>query len=85
MSVEMVIKDLINERREKQRMYKHAVERYWEIKTRVVAPEKEAARKRILHRYVLDKKLLNEQINTLGDEIWKLQRDLVAGKTEAEV
>ena len=73
------IRELTEQRREMQRMYRRAVERYWDIKTRVIAPEKEDIRRKILNRYMLDKKTLNEGINDLGEQIWKMQRDIIAG------
>lgn len=75
----MEIRALIEKRREMQAMYQRAVERYWEIKTRVIAPEKEKIRKKILARYAIDKKTLNEDINELGERIWMMQRDVIAG------
>lgn len=70
------IQDLIRQRREVQQMYNRAVERYWEIKTRVVAEDKVEIKNRILHRYMLEKKGLNETINDMGDRIWRMQRAL---------
>ena len=72
---EEMIRERIEKRRELQHMYKHAADRSWEIRTRVLPAEKEPIRKKILARYSVEKKVLNEQINELGDEIWKLQHE----------
>lgn len=73
---EQALRDKIEIRREYQRMYKHSAERAHDIRTRVLPPEKEAVRKKILHRYTLEKKQLCEIINDLGEEIWKMQKEM---------
>lgn len=73
---EQALRDKIEIRREFQRMYKHSAERAHDIRTRVLPPEKEAVRKKILHRYTLEKKQLCEIINDLGEEIWKMQKEM---------
>lgn len=73
---EQALRDKIEVRREYQRMYKHSAERAHDIRTRVLPPEKEAVRKKILHRYTLEKKQLCEIINDLGEEIWKMQKEM---------
>ena len=73
---EQAIQDKIAIRREFQRMYRHSAERAHDIRTRVLPPEKEAARKKILARYNLEKKQLCEMINDLGEEIWMMQKEL---------
>ena len=56
---EQALQDKIEIRREFQRMYKHSAERAHDIRTRVLPPEKEAVRKKILHRYTLENSKLN--------------------------
>lgn len=73
---EQALRDKIEIRKEYQRMYKHSAERAHDIRTRVLPPEKEAVRKKILHRYTLEKKQLCEIINDLGEEIWKMQKEM---------
>ena len=73
---EQALRDKIEIRREYQRMYKHSAERAHDIRTRVLPPEKEAVRKMILHRYTLEKRQLCEIINDLGEEIWKMQKEM---------
>ena len=73
---EQALQDKIEIRREFQRMYKHSAERAHDIRTRVLPPEKEAVRKKILHRYTLEKRQLCEIINDLGEEIWKMQKEM---------
>ena len=73
---EQALRDKIEIRREYQRMYKHSAERAHDIRTRVLPPEKEAVRKKILHRYTLEKKQLCEIINALGEEIWMMQIEM---------
>lgn len=73
---EQALRDKIEIRREFQRMYKHSAERAHDIRTRVLPPEKEAVRKKILHRYTLEKRQLCEIINDLGEEIWKMQKEM---------
>lgn len=75
---EQALRDKIEVRREYQRMYKHSAERAHDIRTRVLPPEKEAVRKKILHRYTLEKRQLCEIINDLGEEIWKMQKEMEA-------
>lgn len=70
-----MIRERIEKRRELQQMYKHAADRSWEIRTKALPAEKEPVRKKILARYSVEKKVLNEQINELGDEIWRLQHE----------
>lgn len=70
------LNDLIRQRREVQQMYARAVERYWEIKTRVVDGCKEGVKQKILKRYTLEKKGLNEEINDLGDRIWRMRKKI---------
>lgn len=73
MEFEAVIQSKQRERRELQRLYAHAAERKWELRTRMIAPEKEPMRRKLIKRYELECKTLCEQINELGDEIYKLQ------------
>lgn len=73
---EQALRDKIEIRKEYQRMYKHSAERAHDIRTRVLPPEKEAVRKKILHRYTLEKRQLCEIINDLGEEIWKMQKEM---------
>lgn len=68
--------DLIRQRRELKRMYARAVERYWDIKARVVDDCKKEAKMKILTRYALEKKRLNEEINYLGDRIWQMRKKI---------
>lgn len=82
MFLEEMIRERIEKRRELQRMYKHAAERSWEIRTKVVPAEKEPMRKKILARYSMEKKTLNEQINEQGDEIWTLQHECEGGNDD---
>ena len=73
---------MIDKIAEKQRMrhrlqvkYQHACERAWELRTKVVAPEKEALRRKFLTRLNLEKRDMCLAINALGDEIFALQRE----------
>ncbi|MBR6767384.1 MAG: hypothetical protein IKM02_05480 [Clostridia bacterium] len=75
MNTEAKIRELIEVKKELHRMYKHAVHRAQDIRTRVLPPEKEEVRKKILARYNLDKLVFNRQINEIGDEIWRLQHE----------
>ena len=75
MDIQAVIKSKQHEQRELRRRYAHAAERKHEVRTRGVAPDKEAMRRKILKRYELECKSLVDQINDLGEEIFKLQRN----------
>ena len=75
MDKETKIREMIEEKKELHRMYKRAANRAQDIRTRVLPPEKEEARRQILARYHTDKLVLNRQINELGDEIWRMQHE----------
>lgn len=75
MDIQAVIKSKQHEQRELRRRYAHATERKHEVRTRVVPPDKEATRRKLLKRYELECKTLVERINDLGEEIFKLQRN----------
>lgn len=70
-----MLKEKIERRKELQAMYKRAVERSHEIRTRTIMPDQEDVRKKILARYNAEKTKLNREINDLGEEIWKLQKE----------
>lgn len=70
-----MLKEKIERRKELQAMYKRAVERSHEIRTMVIMPDQEDIRKKILARYNAEKTKLNREINDLGEEIWKLQKE----------
>lgn len=73
--IDVQIKELIEKKRELQAMYKHAARRAQDIRTRVLPPEKESARRAILARYNTEKIALNREINDIGEELWKLQKE----------
>ena len=75
MDYEAIIQSKQRERRELQQRYAHAAGRKWELRTRAIIPEKEPMRRKIIKRYELECKTLVEQINDLGEEIFKLQRE----------
>lgn len=70
-----MLKEKIERRKELQAMYKRAVERSHEIRTMAIMPDQEDIRKKILARYNAEKTKLNREINDLGEEIWKLQKE----------
>lgn len=73
MDIQAAIRSRQHEQRELRCRYAHAAERKWELRTRMLPPEKEAIRRKIIKRYELECKALVEQINELGEEIYKLQ------------
>lgn len=73
MDTEAIIHSKQAEQRALRQRYAHAAERKWEIRTRTVRPDREHLRRKILKRYELECKELVEQINELGEEIYKLQ------------
>lgn len=69
------IREKTERRQELQAMYRRAVERSHEIRTMVIMSDQEGIRKQILARYNTEKTKLNREINDLGEEIWKLQKE----------
>lgn len=69
------IRELIEKKRELQAMYRHAARRAQDIRTRVLPPENESMRRAILARYNTEKVALNREINDIGEELWKLQKE----------
>ena len=73
--IDEMIREKVEQRKELQARYKRAVERSHEIRTMAIMPDQEDIRKKILARYNLEKTTLNREINDLGEEIWKLQKE----------
>lgn len=73
--IDQMIREKVEQRKALQARYKRAVERSHEIRTMAIMPDQEDARKIILARYNLEKTKLNREINDLGEEIWKLQKE----------
>ena len=74
-NIDEMIVEKTERRKELQAMYRRAVERSHEIRTMAIMPDQEGIRKQILARYNTEKTKLNREINDLGEEIWKLQKE----------
>lgn len=75
MDIEAIIHYKQEQRRALKCRYNHAAERRREVRHRMVLPGKEGIKRKILARYDLECKTLIDQINDLGEEIYKLQRN----------
>lgn len=79
-NIDEMIVEKTERRKELQAMYRRAVERSHDIRTMTIMPDQEGIRKQILARYNTEKTKLNREINDLGEEIWKLQKEKEAGE-----
>ena len=77
----MMLDELKAKRKELKRKYQYAGDRHADLRTRVVIPEHEALRKKLMNRWAVEKLRLNQMINDLGVQIYNLEKE---AKKDAE-